>query len=71
MSDLNLGAILPLPVEDRLELVAQIWDSIAAQAGVVPVPEEHLAELQRRLDHPLPDADVSWEELRAQLRRKA
>jgi len=71
MSDVNLDAILRLSVEDRLELVAHIWDSIAAEAGVVPVPEEHAAELARRLEHPSPDPDVSWEDLRAQLRRKA
>jgi putative addiction module component (TIGR02574 family) len=62
-----LEEILRLPVADRLELLEQIWDSIAATPEELPVPEWHKAELDRRLDHPSPDPPLSWDEVRARL----
>lgn len=44
--------ILRLPVEDRLRLVEDVWDSIAAQPDAVPMPEWHRKELDRRLAEP-------------------
>jgi len=44
MSNLN-----SLPVEDRLKLVQDLWDSIAAETGDVPVDPEHVAEIRERL----------------------
>jgi putative addiction module component (TIGR02574 family) len=41
--------ILALPAAERLELVEQIWDSLAADPGSVPVPDWHREELDRRL----------------------
>ena len=41
--------ILRLPVEERLRLVEDVWDSIAAEPDAVPVPEWHRQELDRRL----------------------
>jgi putative addiction module component (TIGR02574 family) len=38
-----------LPVEDRLKLVQDLWDSIAADTGDVPVDPEHIAEIRKRL----------------------
>ena len=38
-----------LPVEDRLKLVQDLWDSIAADTGDVPVDPEHIAEIHERL----------------------
>jgi len=38
-----------LPVEDRLKLVQDLWDSIAADTGDVPVDPEHIAEIRERL----------------------
>ncbi len=44
MPDLN-----NLPVEDRLKLVQDLWDSIAADTGDVPVDPDHIAEIRGRL----------------------
>jgi putative addiction module component (TIGR02574 family) len=52
-----------------LKLVQDIWDSIAASPADVPVPEWHKAELDRRLDHPDPGANLSWDQVRERLRR--
>ena len=37
-----------LTVEERLELIEQIWDSLPEQVEPSDVPEWHLAELARR-----------------------
>jgi len=52
-----------LGVEDRLALVEQIWDSLAADSAAVPVTDAQRAELDRRIaDHEAsPDDVVSWE----------
>ena len=64
-----LSEILDLPAAERLRLVEEIWDSLAASAESVPVPEWHQAELDRRLDDPGEQATISWEEVQASLRK--
>ena len=64
-----LDEIRKLSVAERLELVEDVWDSIAVEGEDLPVPESHREALARRRqehrDHP---ADViPWEEVRAQL----
>lgn len=59
--------ILRLPPSDRLALLGEIWDSLAASPEDVPVPDWHKAELDRRLDDPAPGAGESWDEVRAKL----
>ena len=53
-----------LSVEERLVLVEELWDSIAA---AIPLTNAQHAELDRRLaDHEAhPDDVVSWEEVKA------
>ena len=63
-----LSEILRLPPEERIELLGEAWDSIAATPEEVPIPEWHVEELQRRLNHP--DVNyVPWEEVRTRLRK--
>ena len=38
-----------LSVEQRLKLVQDIWESIAADSSSVPVDPEHLVEIRERL----------------------
>lgn len=58
--------ILRLPVEDRLRLVEDVWDSIAAEPDAVPVPDWHRRELDRRLAEPSPEY-LSAEEVQRRL----
>ena len=55
-----------LSVEDRLALVQEIWDSIAASPEQVPLTDAQKQELQRRLDaHAAnPNDVVPWETVR-------
>lgn len=39
-----------LPVDERIRLVEDLWDSIAADQSALPLTEEQRAELDRRLD---------------------
>ena len=62
-----------LNVEERLELIGEIWDSIVdGDPDAVPVPPEHIAELDRRLDDEKlnPDDSVSWDDVKRKLQRR-
>ncbi|MEX2164010.1 MAG: addiction module protein [Sulfuricaulis sp.] len=39
-----------LPVDERIKLVEELWDSIASDQKALPLTEEQKAELDRRLD---------------------
>ena len=62
-----LAEILLLPPEERIDLLGDAWDAIAATPSQVPVPEWHLEELERRLADPDPQY-VSWEEVQERLK---
>ena len=56
-----------LRLEERLSLVEELWDSIAADSEAVPLTGPQVAELDRRLaDHEADPTDVtSWDEVRS------
>lgn len=39
-----------LPIEERIKLVEELWDSIAADQKTLPLTDEEKTELDRRLD---------------------
>jgi putative addiction module component (TIGR02574 family) len=39
-----------LPLDERIRLVEDLWDSIAADQRLLPLTPEQRAELDRRLD---------------------
>jgi putative addiction module component (TIGR02574 family) len=39
-----------LPIDERIRLVEDLWDSIAADQETLPLTAEQKAELDRRLD---------------------
>jgi len=39
-----------LPVEERIRIVEDLWDSIARDQTALPLTEDQKAELDRRLD---------------------
>jgi putative addiction module component (TIGR02574 family) len=62
----------PLSVEQRLQLIGELWDSIPDSLDEMPVPEWHREELERRLAaaEANPNAGVPWKEVRRRLRKK-
>lgn len=49
MGAMPLEEIRKLPVDERLRLAEDIWDSIHADPDSLPLTEEQRAELDRRL----------------------
>ena len=62
-----------LSVVERIELIGQIWDSIAGTEEEYPVPDWHLRELERRRTaaEADPGAGIPWEELKARLAKRS
>lgn len=59
--------ILRLSPEARFELLADVWDSIAAHPDAVPVPDWHRAVLADRIAEQDPNR-VPWDEAKRTLR---
>ena len=57
-----------LSVAERIALVQQIWDSIAADADSLPLTDAQRRELERRADDDdaNPDDTVPWEQAKAE-----
>ncbi|HDZ48454.1 MULTISPECIES: addiction module protein [Halomonadaceae] len=47
---MNTSTLHDLPVEQRLHLVEELWDSIAADQSALPLSEAQRHELDRRLE---------------------
>lgn len=71
MSSSLLTEAAKLCVSERIDLVAAIWDSLAAEINTLPLSEDHRPELDRRLtDLEInPEAGEEWSEVRARLER--
>jgi putative addiction module component (TIGR02574 family) len=65
MNKITIAEILKLSVDERLELIEQIWDTIGAD----PLTEEDLEELDRRLAdaESNPGVGQPWAEVKAGL----
>ena len=62
-------AIEKLSIDQRLQLIADLWDSIPES---VPMPEWHKQEIERRVAtaDASPELAIPWEQVQARLRRK-
>ena len=52
--EISIADVLRLPVAERIRLVEDIWDSIAAVPEAVPLTAAQRRELDRRLEAPRP-----------------
>jgi len=55
-----------LPVPERLQLVEDLWDSIARSNAEIPIPQWQRDELDRRKQNYLrnPDSGRTWDEVK-------
>ena len=69
MTAIQLSAITALSVPERIQLVEDIWDSIAAYPEAVEVTDFQKTELDKRLVafEADPTAGDSWNEVRGRL----
>lgn len=57
-----------MSIEERIDLVKDIWDSVAIEAGLLPPSSAEQAELDRRLaeDEANPDDTLTWETIKTE-----
>lgn len=69
MSKFSAADTLELPLAERLRLVQDIWDSIAAAPDALPLSNEEKQLIDERLDayRANPDAGSPWSEVRARV----
>ncbi len=67
-----LSEIKKLSVSERILIVESIWDSITLSDEDVPVTDEHIKELDKRLhDHKMNPSDtVKWDDLKKRIKSK-
>ncbi len=65
--------ILDLSVSERIQLVQDIWDSIAQVPESVSLSDEEKAEIDRRLDayHNNPNAGSPWSFVQERIKSRA
>ena len=66
----DLAELFKLSVEERLQLVEDLWDSIAADTETLPpLSQDQIAEIGRRLaEHEKdPSTALEWENVREEL----
>ena len=61
-----------LGVDERLDLIEEIWNSLSRDPDKVPVPDSHKAELDKRLDEidAGDDAGIPWQEVLSRIRNR-
>ena len=66
----DIAALFELPVEKRLQLVHDLWDSIADEGPTLPVSDVLIEELPRRkaLFDANPESGLTWEDVKRMAR---
>lgn len=61
-----------LSVNERIELIGEIWDSLSETEGNFPLPEWHRSELERRraAAEADPGTGIPWEVVKACLAKR-
>ncbi len=69
----EFAALFKLPIAERLQLVEDLWDSIAAERADLPLAQSQLDELAIRAVRYDAGAETrhSWEDVVTEARRKA
>ncbi len=70
--NVNDGSIFDLTPPEKLQLVEDLWDDLAATPGEVPVHDWQKDELARRKANLLnnPSSGLSWEEVKRRIRSR-
>ena len=69
MNKVSLADVLELSVSERIQLVEDIWDSLAASPQSILLTEAQRAELDRRLEayHRNPQEGTPWETVKKRI----
>jgi putative addiction module component (TIGR02574 family) len=65
----RIPEIRMLSREDKLALVAELWDDLASKPQDIPITPGQIAEVDGRLEEyrKNPDLGATWEEVRARI----
>ena len=68
-NEVSISNILKLDVSERIQLVEDVWDSVAAVPEAIPLTDKQKRELDRRLDayHNDPSAGSPWKEVKERI----
>lgn len=71
MKSLSATDIAQMPVDERIQLVEDIWDSVVDLPDAIEIPEWHKQELNKRLEgyHKNPELGSPWEEVKKRILR--
>jgi putative addiction module component (TIGR02574 family) len=68
----SLAFLFELGPAEKLQLVQDLWDDLAAKPSDVPIPQWQIDELDRReqalKDHP--ESMIEWEEVKRRIRSR-
>lgn len=69
MKPITAADIAEMSVQDRIQLVEDIWDSIAELPDSVEIPAWHKAELEKRLTayHADPTQGSPWQDVKKRI----
>lgn len=59
---IDISSLRSLPTAEKLRIVTQLWDDIAASNEPIVLPPEYLGEASRRLDEMKADPSVAIDE---------
>lgn len=67
----TLNEIASLDLQERIQLVQAIWDSIAAEQAYPELTEKQKEELDNRINEQEinPDDTMTWEEIKASIQK--
>lgn len=70
--DENVGSVFDLSPAEKLQLVEDLWDDLAATPSDVPIHEWQKEELVRRAASlkQNPSAGLSWDEVKRRIRAR-
>jgi putative addiction module component (TIGR02574 family) len=70
--DVPIDQLRALPLEQRLEIIGALWDSVEGEADPYPIPDEIVEEAEREYEAHLadPSSSIPWETVRARLRER-
>ena len=71
--NISMADVLALSVPERIQLAADIWDSVASVPESVALTDPEKKELDRRLAayRADPEGGSPWEQVKARIRQKA
>jgi len=69
MKHISASEIAEMPINERINLVEDIWDSIADLPETVKIPEWHKKELEKRLKayHENPNEGSPWADVKERI----